>query len=86
MLSLVLSQSYQAHHGPQFERLGLLLLGDLDGFLETFFRFALGVGGQESGISFYCWKQDSAECLRFYGTALCFCACAKFHTTKERSY
>ena len=32
-------------HRPQFQRLGLLFLGDVDRFQKIRFRFALGVGG-----------------------------------------
>jgi hypothetical protein len=37
MLALGLPQPRQTHHGAQFERLGLLLPGDLNGFEETGF-------------------------------------------------
>ncbi len=50
LLALLLPQPDQAHRRPQFQRFGLLVLGNLDGFVKTRFGFGLGVGGQGSGI------------------------------------
>ena len=50
VLPWLLPQAREARGSAQFEGLGLLLLRDLNGFEKTFFGFALGIGGQGSGI------------------------------------
>jgi hypothetical protein len=48
-LALTLPQPREAHRYTQFERLGLLFLGNGDGFQKTGFRFALGISSLELG-------------------------------------
>ena len=47
LLALRLPQAGKAHRCTEFERFGLLLPGDLDGFEETRFSFGLRIGDQQ---------------------------------------
>jgi hypothetical protein len=50
LLALLLPETTEARGGAQFEGFRLLLARNLYGFVKARFGFALGIGGQGSGI------------------------------------